>query len=723
LDLRREIAVCLLLASARVAADPSAPAPAQPQPQPQPVEVGSETVVVIGTSTRGGAEHLVSADAGARDRGRALGATPFVSVVHVDDHEGERATIAELVGATVGAHVRSLGGLGAFASISVRGEAPGQTAVFVDGVPVSRIASVTADLGRFDTGDVDSIEVYRGGAPVELGGAALGGALEIVTPLGRGPRGEVWHATFGAGSFGAREVRLARGDGDPATGTATWASIGYAGATGDFTYFDDNGTDLVQSDDRYVKRTNDGYDQLDGAVRAGGVRGAWSWRAEVSGLGKKQGVPGSAWQQSMVASLATASGLASAQAAGAPWGDGGPVTTARAYALVEAQHYRDPLNEIGVYDDDRKYLTLSGGATSAWKLQRGRHDASGALDLRADWFRDEDVTGMRPTARGRRGAIGLALADDIAFANARVVITPAVRLDAARTDPIGVVLAFGMAPPPPRTDLLPSPRLGARVLAAGDLAVKGSAGWYARMPTVVELYGDRGFVVGTADLRPETGPSADLGLVWAPDGAIDGAGTIDRVMIEATGFAAAPHDAIAYVATGALVARPLNLGDAFVRGGELGVALRLARLVTVAGNYTLADATQRSTQPSYDGKQLPGRPLHEAYARADAARAIAGHLVVVYGDVAYTAGSFLDQANRDAIPPRSLVGAGVKLELGGGLLLGVEGKNLADLRVEQVALDPPPSPSLTSVPRAVADFGGYPLPGRAFYLTLEWTHR
>ena len=56
------------------------------------------------------------------------------------------------------------------------------------------------------------------------------------------------------------------------------------------------------------------------------------------------------------------------------------------------------------------------------------------------------------------------------------------------------------------------------------------------------------------------------------------------------------------------------------------------------------------------------------------------------------------------------------------MLAGLEVKNLADARVEQVALDPPPRPDLTSVPRAIADFGGYPLPGRAFYLTLEWTH-
>ena len=261
--------------------------------------VGGETIVVVGAAPRGGPGDLVGTGEGARDRGRALAAAPFVTVVHVDDHAGERATAADLVGATVGAHVRSLGGLGAFSSVSVRGEAPGQTAVFVDGVPVSRIAAVTADLGRFDADDVDRVELYRGGAPVELGGAALGGALNLVTPLGRGPHGERWRAAIGLGSFGARSTRLSYGDGDPAAGTAYWIGGGYAGSFGDFVYFDDGGTNLDPSDDRWTRRKNNGYDQLDAAIRAGGTRAGWRWRAGGTALVKRQGVPGSAWQQSM----------------------------------------------------------------------------------------------------------------------------------------------------------------------------------------------------------------------------------------------------------------------------------------------------------------------------------------------------------------------------------------------------------------------------------------
>lgn len=74
------------------------------------------------------------------------------------------------------------------------------------------------------------------------------------------------------------------------------------------------------------------------------------------------------------------------------------------------------------------------------------------------------------------------------------------------------------------------------------------------------------------------------------------------------------------------------------------------------------------------------------------------------------------------MPARTLVGAGAKLDVTAALALGVEVKNLLDRRVEQVPLDPPPRPDLTSVPRAISDLVGFPLPGRAIYVRadLRW---
>jgi hypothetical protein len=51
--------------------------------------------------------------------------------------------------------------------------------------------------------------------------------------------------------------------------------------------------------------------------------------------------------------------------------------------------------------------------------------------------------------------------------------------------------------------------------------------------------------------------------------------------------------------------------------------------------------------------------------------------------------------------------------------VGFEIHNLFDQRTEYVELVPPGSPRPIPVLAAVADFGGYPLPGRAFYGTVD----
>jgi iron complex outermembrane receptor protein len=155
---------------------------------------------------------------------------------------------------------------------------------------------------------------------------------------------------------------------------------------------------------------------------------------------------------------------------------------------------------------------------------------------------------------------------------------------------------------------------------------------------------------------------------------------------------------------------------------EIGASLRVARTATLTGNYTALRTRQRTEQISYDGKQLPQRPAHQLYARADVARSIHRRLTILWGDFTFASSNFLDAGNVSEVPPRKLVGAGVKLEIVPRLLVGFEVKNLTDERVEYIELSPPPSPDLTRAPRAIADFFGYPLPGRSFYASVEWTH-
>ena len=704
----RRVAVVGLLLAPSVRAD-----------EPAPVTGTTETIVLVDRGPRGGTADLTSDDPAARDRRARLAEPAFVTVVHVDEREGETRGVADALGATVGVDSRSLGGLGAFASVTVRGNAPGHTQVSIDGVPLSRLGSVTADLGRYELDSFDRVELYRGAVPVTLGGAGVGGALDLQSRVGRAATGERWHLTVGGGSFGARAGRLRFGDGDPSS-RAMAAEVGYAGATGDYDFFDDGGTLLSPADDRTSTRINNGYDQLDAVVRAAGTSTGGGWRGGVRALARRQGVPGAGWDQARSTRLDTAGGTVDgAIDRDEPGGVTGAAVRASAYATLEVQAFRDPDDEIGTASQDRRYLTLGGGGQVAGTLRRGRHRGTAAVELRADHYRDRDDAAMRFATAGNRLGAALALADDVTLADGRLSLEPALRLEVLRTVPLEDAATGGAPAAPTRDEVLASPRLAARHLVTSDLALKASVGRYARVPTALELFGDRGFLVGRPDLRTERGWSGDLGAVYAPAAAL---GPVDRIYVELAGFVARPVDVIALVTTGGLVTRPVNLDGADLRGVELAATARLARAVTLSGNYTFLDATQRSTQPSLDGAALPGRPRHAAAVRLDAARRVRGHLLDLFGDVSYSAGAFVDEANLQAVPARTLVGAGAKAEVTCWLSLGLEVKNLLDARVEHVELDPPPRPDLESAPRALSDLVGFPLPGRSLYVRadLRW---
>ena len=451
-----------------------------------------ETIIII--------DH--APDQAARDRDRALGDAPFVTVLHPDEHPAA-ASVADAVATAVGAHARSLGGLGAYASVTVRGAAPGHTAILIDGVPLARIAAVTTDLGRFSLDAFGQVDLYRGAVPVELGGAGVGGALNLVTRLGRGDHGERISASAGIGSYGARHARLHYGDDHG--GVVSSTTIGYERATGDYAYFDDNSTPLNPADDTYRVRRNNGFDAVDGATRwgtpdrsvVGGLRAAY----------KRQGLPGSIAQPALAASLSTTDAIGDGAFDA---GVGGATAHQAAYALVERQHLADPRGELGLGIADRDFLTLAGGASSTWRVALGPHRAVGGVELRGERFRDRDAEGAQPALVGDRLAGAVIAAADLVLdpPDARFVVTPAVRLDLVRTAPTPMTSGpTALAPVPARRDAVPSPRLTARVVAGDDVAIKGSAGWYVRLPTLIEVFGDRGYILGSPDLRPERGPS------------------------------------------------------------------------------------------------------------------------------------------------------------------------------------------------------------------------
>ena len=286
-------------------------------------------------------------------------------------------------------------------------------------------------------------------------------------------------------------------------------------------------------------------------------------------------------------------------------------------------------------------------------------------------------------------------------------------LEAMRTAPTPMTEGpDAFAEIPPRWDTIASPRLTARALVAPDVAVKASFGRYVRLPTLLELFGDRGTIVGSPELRAERGYSTDVGAVWAPAKA---RGLVDRMFVQGALFATRARDTIALVSTAGFVAQAQNIGATQSYGAELIASARLARAISFTASYTRLVTQNRSTDDDLDGKAVPRTPGHLLYARVDASYRVAS----AWFDAAVQATSFLDQANYARVPGRVLAGTGVRVAVTDRLGVSLAVENLAGTRVVEL---PPDRAGAMPIRTALADLAGYPLPGRTFYVSFDWTY-
>lgn len=644
----------------------------------------------------------------------------FATAVDLEHEPGTRPAdgLPEVIARTPGATVRSIGGLGQFGAVSLRGSSPQQVAVFLDGVPIGGSLAGLVDLGSVPLDGLARVEIYRGHVPVAFGSAAIGGAIDLVGAPAWQRRALVWHG--GVGSFGAREsVVTLRGPLGQRGRSAGAITVGYAGATGNFRFADDGGTPDLSGDDATVQRTGNDYDRVATHARFDHRRGPWRVSVQQLLSFRDQGVPGPAAAQARSVRLSTFQ--ARTVAAARRYGLGGPGGRLEWLAGlgVQQQRYMDPAGEVGLAIDDQRLRGIDVYLSPRLRLPLWRDAWLGLVaDQRVELI---DVDERAPTvggsgdARRSRLGVGAGLQLEQFLLHDRWLLVPVLRVDGLRSRfavPVGAgeqndqgadAVALGVAP-----------RLGTRLRLWPGVELRASGGRYFRPPTLAELFGDRGYLVGNEGLRPERGYAVDGGLL------VDRRRPALDVYAQLAGFATWSDDLISWVSAGS-VARPVNVATARVRGLESAVSVVPARRwLTLHANYTWLDSRNGSEDPAQHGKPLPGRPRHELFARVTAGRALRLRGVRVEPRVLYTvdvlAGSFLDTAGRLQLPPRVLQGAGAELHLYDRVHLLVEIRNLLDVRTATVAL-PVAGARPHSVP--IADFIGYPLPGRSVWGSLR----
>jgi outer membrane receptor protein involved in Fe transport len=691
-----------------------------------------DAVVAVAPPSSDEAGMVVVVEEEAEDHTDPGDTSATVTVIHVDETVPASADVAAVVDSASGTVVRRLGGLGDYASVSIRGSSARQVQVFLDGVPLNPDGSQAVNLSELPLAAFERVEIYRGSAPTELSSAPIGGVVNLITgdvptvlTLGYGSHGtgRLVGATGVPGplSLATRDAE-ARGSGPR---DDVLALVELFGTRGDFEAFSDSGTLYNQDDDGTVVRENNDKRQLSSLLRYRLQGEDLELSLADALLVREEGLPGPITSPTQDARLATWRNLASARLEGHT----GPL---RASALVWHQlrdeQLDDRAGEIGVGQQWQRYRTHTIGLTAhtSWGL-RSWAVPSLTLTGRQDGFVQHDLlSGLEEDPRRRLAATAAASVSLRAWSD-RILLEPvlqAAALDNRRLEDASSDRTVSTGSED--TMLVPTPRLGLLLRPwrpsgepEGDpawtgLAFKANAGRFFRPPDFTELFGDRGGVVGNTDLRPEHGWQGDLGVRWAMPSRWAATGSLDLAW-----FRSHVQDQIVYVQNGQQSSVPINLGRSFMQGVEAALTLDLLGWLDSQSNLTWTQSRNLTPQQDVINNQLPRVPAWEVY--QGSSLHWDEHLRVGHS-WSYTDGNYWDATNWYLSPPRSIHGLFVRGGLGGwSLELSV--LNLLDRTTALVDRNPLSDQDDTLVPQPITDFFGYPLPGRTFLLTVAWRER
>lgn len=600
------------------------------------------------------------------------------SSVVVDDRLRPSADLGDALQTVPGLHIRRLGGLGAFTTVTLRGATARQVELQLDGIPLNPDGATAVDLSEWPVWAFERVDVWRGIAPIAAGPGGAGGVINLVT----GDRAAAQGAVAG-GSFGTSTGRMLwSGPSGPAGKSDGLIALDAFATAGGFPYLADGGTPFTTLDDRIASRANADKRQVSAQAR-------WrshGWTVLESALARDEGVPGFTTDITTASRYTVWRDLLAIRRTGA-WG--GARWTTSVWGVGRDEALADPRDEIGIgVEQVHDRAGSVGGVAQLAVAPTSGLRADGVVDLRLDGWGRVGEPAMRASRRVARIGVGGA-----GFGRGWSVEPGfwALAFDDRQGDAVV-----------PRVSALP--RVAARVQLAPPVALHGQLGRSVRPPDLDELFGDRGAWVGNPDLRAEQAWSADVGADVAAD----------AWSLSAVGFWTEATDRIVFVQNAQQVAQPINLAAASLRGVEVGAAVG-ARGLDASLAATWTDAVQRSADPTYDGNPLPRVPAWEIQSTVSGARGP----VQLGGTSAFVAGTWLDSAGFQQAGPRWILGAFGRLTLGQWQITA-DIRNVANRIAEVGPRDPLVDDGSVAV-RAMTDFLGYPLPGRVALVGLVWS--
>ena len=623
----------------------------------------------------------------------SLDATAAGSEVVVRDRVVAQTT-NQLLQEVAGTRVVAEGGQGTPFCARLRGIACDQVTVMLGDVPLSSPDTGSFDLSLVPLEALRGFEVFRGGAPAWLNDGAVGGVLRLLPR--RYEETEVG-ARMTGGSFGSWRANVfgaASGEKVEFFGTA-----GGAGARNDYPYVDDNGTRFDPTDD--VERDRKNADFLEGF-------GFANMRAQTSdsshfdlvflGLGRERGEPGPGSSPALQARVRNTRLVGSGS-----WlqeKDG-----AHPYRLQVAANYDygqnrvdDPFGELGRggprLTNDQTHAIFGRVAASVNAMPWLEVTTIGTARYQAFDPENELPSMASDPASDRLTAAGTV--ETRFFGDLGPValeLRPSIRLSWTRA----AIREAPLVGPTPgdSSEFLPTYRVGGAISPLEWLAFRGSISSGYKLPSLLQLFGNRTNVEGNPALTQERSIAYDVAVTTrGHSGIISGYASVGAFLTHL-------DDAIRFRRTSPSTFKAENIGGARVRGVEMEFRGGITEHFILQTDATWTQAIDKAT-----GNQLPVQPEWVAFAQPEAHSGTLSKQVsdiMGFFQVAYVGKTYDDPANLIEVSARTVLATGVGVDLFESRLgLSFRVDDLLDVRGQ--------------------DLIGYPLPGRRYTAKLSYRH-
>ncbi len=635
--------------------------------------------------------------------------TSFQKEINLNGSKNRYLSLPDILEREAGIRIRQYGGLGSYTTLSIRGTNPNQTKVYWNGIPLNNSQGGEINLADLPFDNLEKIEIYKSSTPAGFSGSNIGGSINLVSKSG--DLKPSTRLTLQGGSFQTIKSTISHNNSFK-DGSYFLQVLGEK-SDQNFSYLNNKGTLLFNTyDDSIDKRKNAQYEKSGFTGNINYQIGKTTITLLNDYLYRKQGLPGPGNRQTESVERKF-SKLSSAIATNTKEFIFDQLTLeTKLFHNRSRDDLFDPKSEFtsGI-PNSRTDITQYGlQITPILYLLKYHQILRFSFNTEQEFFtrlrkRNDHETESKDPSK-RRDYQSIQIQDEFRFFQNRFFIVPQIRFDKYRDSFGKDVSSIRNQINDPLNDQFrvdrnfTNPSLGIKSILIQnndyEFGVMANISKEFRIPTFIELFGERGSIVGNTTLKPEMSRNSDIGFF-----------TKSRVTkdwkwdFEIARFQKKIYDMILFLPNSQFTLRPENVDSAIINGIETSTSLTWNRGWKFNLQYTYQNAKNTSESPSLNGKYLPLRPKNQISSQITYFKD--------WGEIGFEylfiGANYRDRTNEyfGYLPARQIYNCFFTyipyrdLELQREFLLTFEVRNISNKQVE--------------------DLVGYPLPGRSFYLT------